>query len=190
MALAVHDVRESVSMTVYSARDVFRVPGLLSLSRLPLAVVFALTVGRTRWALAALLVAGLSDVLDGWVARRFGQVTPTGAVLDAVMDKVFVAAVVVALIASHTLSFGQALLLGVRDLGELAIGVRLALAGRSRLTRPHPALTFGKVTTLLQYVACAAAVLRSADVPAVAVATAFTGALATAEYWANERRPV
>ena len=59
-------------MTTYAARDLVRLPGLLSLSRLPLAIVFALMVDRPMWAVGVLLLSGVSDVLDGWVARRFG----------------------------------------------------------------------------------------------------------------------
>ncbi|MBS2018843.1 MAG: CDP-alcohol phosphatidyltransferase family protein [Deltaproteobacteria bacterium] len=79
--------------STYSARDLVRVPGLLSLSRLPLAVAFGFTVvSQPPLALTFLALAGLSDVLDGWYARRYGQATRTGAVLDAIVDKVFVLA--------------------------------------------------------------------------------------------------
>jgi cardiolipin synthase (CMP-forming) len=160
----------------------------LSLSRLPLAVAFALTVGHPRWAIAVLVLAGASDVLDGWVARRFGHATPTGAVLDATMDKVFVGVVVVALVLSHALTLGQAVLLGVRDIGELLIGTRLVAGDGSTLTRPHAPHVLGKVTTCLQYVVALAAVVRSRHVPSLVAAAAVTGALASAAYWAREHR--
>lgn len=53
-------------------------------------------------ALAVLFVMGGSDVLDGWIARRFALATQVGAVADAVADKV----VQVALVAFFTLSVG------------------------------------------------------------------------------------
>lgn len=43
--------------------------------------------GPRRTATLVLLGIGLSDVLDGWLARRFGLATRTGATLDAVADK-------------------------------------------------------------------------------------------------------
>ena len=55
-------------------------------------------------ALAVLFVMGSTDVLDGWIARRFGLTTQAGAVVDAVADKV----VQVALVAFFTLSVGPA----------------------------------------------------------------------------------
>lgn len=42
-----------------------------------------------RLALAAFLVASISDVLDGWLARRWNQVTALGIVLDPIVDIVF-----------------------------------------------------------------------------------------------------
>ena len=64
----------------YRARDLLLVPGLLSLARVPLACVFPFVIGWPLIALAVLLVAGFTDVADGWYARRFDQATSTGAV--------------------------------------------------------------------------------------------------------------
>ncbi|HVH40769.1 MAG TPA: CDP-alcohol phosphatidyltransferase family protein [Labilithrix sp.] len=174
-------------MSEYSARDLLRIPGLLSLSRLPLAVVFAFSVERVPWAIGILVLAGVTDVLDGWYARRFDQRTRTGAVLDAVMDKVFVALVVVALVASHALTVGQVLLLGARDIGELLIGAQLAAQHGNRLTAPHPPHVLGKATTCLQYLSVAAAVVRSPYVGALAIATGVAGIVATVGYWLREQ---
>lgn len=66
------------------ARDLATVPNLLSVSRL-LAVIAGFVLYLVGWRLAALglgLWAGISDYLDGIVARRTGQVTELGAVLD------------------------------------------------------------------------------------------------------------
>ena len=43
--------------------------------------------------------SGLTDLLDGWYARKFGQVTATGAAIDPSTDKVFVLTVVGTLVA-------------------------------------------------------------------------------------------
>ena len=65
---------------------------------IPLFVLFAIYYGRSveqgqpeewqRWAaIVVFLVASVTDCLDGWVARRFGQRSPLGAVLDPIADK-------------------------------------------------------------------------------------------------------
>lgn len=80
-----------------------RVPNLLTMLRLAMAVAFFLVVGlgipsaspaiRGDWGNVAvgLFIAGaLTDVLDGWLARRWNAVTPFGRVMDPFVDKVLV----------------------------------------------------------------------------------------------------
>lgn len=67
------------------------VPIALTLARVALlpGIVLFLLDGHYRLAFGTFLVAALSDVADGWVARRFGQVTVLGTVLDPLVDIVF-----------------------------------------------------------------------------------------------------
>ncbi len=80
-------------------------PNLLTLTRIfsvPLVCVFYLlpaTWGRTAAALI-FLFAALTDVLDGWIARRYGKSTRFGAFLDPVADKLIVTVTLV-LIVGH-----------------------------------------------------------------------------------------
>src|SRR5450432_80739 len=114
-------------MGLYRARDLVGVPGLLSLSRVPLAAAFPFVLGHPLLALGVLVAAGVSDVLDGWVARRFGLVTPTGAALDPVTDKVFVTTVAVSLVAGGYLSILDVVLLSTREIGEVPLVAWLAV---------------------------------------------------------------
>lgn len=170
----------------YRARDLVRVPGLLSLCRLPLAVVFPFCIGRPGAALAVLAAAAGSDVLDGWYARRFHEETRTGALLDGVMDKVFVLTVVGTLVATGLITIVQVLLLAAREIGELAL-VATALVLRPRPLGSHRSASFlGKLATVLQF---ATVVLVIVHAPLLGVAFAVTaacGALAAGEYWRNE----
>src|SRR5215470_18382800 len=49
------------------------------------------------WALATFVLAGLTDVLDGIIARRFGQKTSIGAVLDPIADKLLMTTSIIVL---------------------------------------------------------------------------------------------
>jgi CDP-diacylglycerol--glycerol-3-phosphate 3-phosphatidyltransferase len=73
------------------AREWRTVPNLLSISRIFLiygaCACFLLGVARVGLVLGVL--AGITDYLDGWVARRTGQVTELGAILDRLCDLVF-----------------------------------------------------------------------------------------------------
>lgn len=172
-------------MGVYRARDLFRVPGLLSLARLPLAAVFPFVVGRPGPALAVLVAAGLSDVLDGWFARRYGQVTPTGAALDPVTDKIFVLTVAVTLVVGSFLSPADVLLLSTREVGELPLVIWLAVSHRARRLRAEStsANVPGKLATTLQFAAATAALLRWSHVGAMVTVTAVAGVVAAVVYW-------
>jgi CDP-diacylglycerol--glycerol-3-phosphate 3-phosphatidyltransferase len=75
-------------------------PNQITIGRLVLAIVFFVILGRYRhgssadfWldiALVIFLVAAISDIVDGWLARRTGEVTSLGRVLDPFVDKVLV----------------------------------------------------------------------------------------------------
>jgi cardiolipin synthase len=177
-------------MGVYRARDLVGVPGLLSLSRCPLAVAFPFVVERPAAALAILGAAGVSDVLDGWYARHFAQATPTGAALDPVTDKIFVSTVAMTLVVGGHLSPVDVLLLSTREIGEAPLVLWIALSRRARVLRAaHPSANYpGKVATVLQFAAAAGALVRTRHLRWMIAAAAVAGAFAAATYWARALR--
>lgn len=99
---------------------------LLRLLLLPIPVVM-LYGDSPGWLLAALVVfilLGLTDALDGWLARRYGG-TPLGALLDPVVDKIFIVATIVPLADLKIVSPTLVIVLFVR---ELAITVLRSIA--------------------------------------------------------------
>jgi cardiolipin synthase len=71
---------------------VWTIPNLLSLLRLVLVPVFFWLIlsHRDGWALAVLMVSGFSDWLDGALARRWGQVSRLGQLLDPLADRLYI----------------------------------------------------------------------------------------------------
>ncbi len=169
----------------YRARDLLTVPGLLSLARVPMAACFPWVVDQPRFAFALLCAAAVSDVLDGWYARRFRQVTPTGCAVDPLTDKLFVLTVAVALVTQRKLSAGAVLLLSTREIGELPLVVWLALNDRARGVRAEqPAANVpGKVATVLQFAAVSAALFRAPRTDALIAVAAIGGIFAAVTYW-------
>lgn len=167
----------------YLLRDLLRVPGLLSLARVPLMALFALVAHKPWWAFGVLALAGLTDVLDGWWARRFGQTSPMGAVVDGATDKIFVLGVVITLAVTHRLTPWEAVVLGARDIGE-ALLAAVVLLRRDSPARHHEqrADVFGKATTVLQFAAVVLALWRSPATPWAVVLTGALGALTAAHY--------
>jgi cardiolipin synthase (CMP-forming) len=125
----------------------------LTLSRLPIAVGFLWAHGW--WAVALIGLAALTDTLDGNVARwlkRRGHTTPDiGGWLDPVVDKLFVAIVLVALLG--TVDPVILLLLGARELALVPVGILYLVRG-AKLHQLH-ADPLGKVATVAQLVALA-----------------------------------
>jgi cardiolipin synthase len=69
--------------------NILTVPNLLTFLRMALIPVFAIMLfyGHSGWALLIFFVAGASDGVDGFVARRFNQQSELGTILDPIADK-------------------------------------------------------------------------------------------------------
>lgn len=107
-----------VSAESMSAR-VWTVPNIVSMVRLAGVPVFLwLVLGPEDdvLALAVLMVAGLTDWLDGWLARRLDQRSTLGQVLDPVADRLYILAVVVGLLLRDIIPWWVAVALPLRDL--------------------------------------------------------------------------
>jgi cardiolipin synthase len=75
------------------------IPNLITLARILLVpiVVWAITAGEMRIAFILFLAAGISDAVDGFLAKRFGMATDLGAYLDPLADKAMLVSIYVAL---------------------------------------------------------------------------------------------
>jgi cardiolipin synthase (CMP-forming) len=172
----------------YRARDLLLAPSLLSYLRVPLAAAFVRLVQHPRLALSMLLLAGVTDVVDGYVARRLNQATPTGAVVDGVLDKLFAAVVVGALLVQGRLSAFAAVLLATRELGELPLVIWWAVHDDQRRSRAQDprANWLGKAATVFQFSAIAALLIHGEAPWLWLVLTGATGAAAAIGYWRRE----
>jgi CDP-diacylglycerol--glycerol-3-phosphate 3-phosphatidyltransferase len=83
------------------------IPNILTAARLPAVFLIALwTFWGGFWASAALalfIVAALTDIFDGWIARKLDAVTDFGRLMDALVDKIFILGLLVALMAADCL---------------------------------------------------------------------------------------
>ena len=97
---------------------VWTLPNLLSMVRLAGVPVFLwLVLGPEwdGWALVLLMVSGLTDWLDGYLARKLDQRSTLGEILDPVADRLYILAVVVGLALRDIIPWWMALLLPLRD---------------------------------------------------------------------------
>ncbi|MBI4003538.1 MAG: CDP-diacylglycerol--glycerol-3-phosphate 3-phosphatidyltransferase [Candidatus Omnitrophica bacterium] len=79
-------------------------------------------------ALIFFLLAGLTDWLDGWLARRWRQVSPFGALLDPIADKVLVLGIFLTFVQLRLIPAWMVLVILLREL--IITGVRLFVASR------------------------------------------------------------
>lgn len=174
----------------YRAGDLLLVPSLLSLARLPLALGFVLALNHPWVELGILITAGCTDVLDGWWARRHGQVTATGAVVDPITDKLFVLTVVLSLVATERLAAGSVALLATREIGEAPLVVWWAFSRKRRKARASQpeANVIGKLATVMQFATVSLALFQAIVTTSLVVATAVAGTLAAVSYWRRELR--
>ena len=102
---------------------IFTIPNVLSFLRLASVPVFVVLFVNDRTDAAVILyaVGAWSDFFDGWIARRFDQVTNLGKLLDPLADRIFIAALVVALVATDVLPLWVALAIVGRDVLILAL---------------------------------------------------------------------
>lgn len=140
-------------------------PNLLSLSRLPLAVAFVFADSALVRG-SVIVAAGLTDFVDGWIARHFKQRSRAGELLDPVTDKLFVLTVLATLLLRGELLWWELLLLLLRDFYNTAAFVILKARGKKLR---FAARMSGKIVTALQIATVFAIIL----VPAVARAVLF-----------------
>jgi cardiolipin synthase len=138
-----------------------RLPNLISLARLLAAPVVAwlLYVGRFREALFLLLVAGLSDWLDGFAARKLGISDRLGIVLDPLADKVLMVVVFVSLGLLELIPWWLFVSVVVRDLVIVTGAVLLRVLKNRREFVPS---YLGKVSTFFQILLALLAVVFAA----------------------------
>jgi cardiolipin synthase (CMP-forming) len=123
------------------------VPNAVTLLRLLLMPVCAylLATGRFGWGLVLTAVVGSTDWVDGWLARRYGQVSRVGQLLDPLADRLLIASVAIALVIQGVLPWAAAVLLVARDLFLLAGWPLLKRRG----IEPPEVILLGKAATLV-----------------------------------------
>lgn len=126
----------------------FNASNLLSLARAPLALLFL--VKKPVFRLICVVLAMISDGLDGYIARRYSMTSQLGATLDPIMDKFFVLFVSCILLSESSLQAWNVLALLSRDFAVLVFGLYLVLTGRLGRYQ-FQAIWTGKVTTAFQF---------------------------------------
>lgn len=107
------------------------------------------------WSFAVLVLSGVTDSLDGIIARRFNQITDIGKLLDPVADKITQVTVVICLAVRYTVLIPLVIICLIKELIQATGGYILLRRGE----KIQGARWFGKVSTFVFYGAMALIVL-------------------------------
>ena len=127
------------------------IPNLITLGRIILVpvVVWAIISGEMLAAFCLFLVAGISDAVDGFLAKRFHMASELGAYLDPLADKALIVSIYVALGIARALPISLVILVVSRDIMIIS-GFMLAwLVGKPMQVRPHPVSKLNTVAQIL-----------------------------------------
>lgn len=144
--------RSSTGAVVPSMRRILTVPNALSLIRLlgaPLLAYLLLVPHADGWALVLLVASGVTDWLDGKLARLLDQYSALGAALDPLVDRIYLVIVLVCFALRDLLPWWLVIVLLAR---ELVLGASLAAYRRRGLRAPE-VLYIGKAATFTLMVA-------------------------------------
>lgn len=125
-----------------------QIPNILSFSRIPLALLFLNEDSFIRC--MALILAALSDGLDGYMARRYRVTSKIGTVLDPITDKFFVCFVFLILFIEGKILLWQIAAMLSRDAALVLFSLYLIFMNRFKKYEIR-AFMCGKITTALQF---------------------------------------
>jgi CDP-diacylglycerol--glycerol-3-phosphate 3-phosphatidyltransferase len=149
--------------------NMMNVPNFLTLMRLALlpfmVVLFFLPFEWAAWTTLVLYVLGaITDWLDGWIARKFNEITDFGTMLDPISDKIFVVTVMLMLVATDRIN-------GIMVLAVVLIIIReFAVSGLREFLGPKgisvPVSKLAKWKTAVQMAALALLIVSPFNMPA------------------------
>lgn len=126
------------------------IPNILSSIRIILIAPVIYFFLNEKYIVAALVLAlsGISDLLDGFFARKYNQITKLGAMLDPVADKLTLTAIVVCLGIKFTVVMPFIIILVIKEVAMLAASCVLLAIHRV----PPMAKWYGKLSTTIFYI--------------------------------------
>lgn len=141
-----------VQETAVQTDRILTIPNVLSMIRLagiPVFIWLALGPQLDQWAALLLAVAGLTDFLDGYIARRLGQISRLGQLLDPIADRLYTVTVLVVMLVRGILPVWFVAILVLRDVILSLLMIALKRRGVTGL----PVHFIGKTATFCLLVA-------------------------------------
>jgi len=163
---------------------------IISLSRIPLALVAVFLFNNKLLLFLVFFLALLTDVVDGWFARKQGS-TKYGPIIDPLADKAFFAIIFIYLLVTGKLGWWLLLLLLLRDIFVVLMSIFAMLhPKREKMMKLGVASLLGKIVTACQFVTVLWLATGLPGFQTGAYAAAITGIAASIEYLLRMRRTI
>lgn len=150
--------------------QILSIPNILSFVRIaliPIIIWAYCTLGNYLLTIALVAFSGITDIIDGFIARRFNMVTDFGKALDPIADKLTQGAIMICLLTRFPLMWLLLILLAVKEISSFIL--RLILFTRTEAV--YGSHWHGKLATIMIYATVALHVIWATIPPA------FSGAL-------------
>lgn len=131
----------------------FGIPNILSVFRLVLIPIFvAIYITDKKWSgiivAVLLLLSGITDVLDGVIARKFNMISDLGKILDPLADKLTQAAICICLVVKRVAPLWILCILIIKEFVMIGAGANIIRKGKAMMSSKW----FGKLGTVVFYV--------------------------------------
>ena len=107
------------------------------------------------------ILAGISDVLDGYIARKYNMITDLGTVLDPIADKLMMFAILISFVSKGIIPFWILVALGLKEITMILGGGILYLFKGKQVM---PSNKFGKFATVSFYVATLSIIFKLPEI--------------------------
>ncbi|MCD8398248.1 MAG: CDP-alcohol phosphatidyltransferase family protein [Lachnospiraceae bacterium] len=184
-------MNQTKEQTIYDEDRILTIPNAMSLFRIVLIpVIVWLYIGKKQYlyAFLGLLLSGATDLLDGWVARKFHMVSKLGKVLDPIADKLTQVSLLICIMMEHSRVTILVVLMFIKEFIMAVTGLKVV----KKTGEPYSAKWHGKVNTfLLDFTVILHVLWR--EIPewlSTALTVICTGFMlfSLAEYWKQNRK--
>ena len=135
----------------FRKNQILTIPNLLSVFRIaliPIIVWLYKYESNYTAAIGVILISGATDIVDGWLARRFNMVSDFGKALDPLADKLTQAALLLCLLCRYKSLLVLTAIFGVFEISKFICGVVVA----KRYDQVNSAKWYGKLNTIVIYI--------------------------------------
>lgn len=129
--------------------QVFTIPNILSVIRIIMIpfIVWAYLIENLTLSALLILISGLTDIVDGFIARHFNMISPLGKALDPIADKLTIGVVLLSLCFNNKIIISLLVILVIK---EVLMGVQGLLIIKYTGTT-YSARWYGKISTIILY---------------------------------------